>query len=205
MHTVPGPSRRGTTSRQESTTTAANIANAAHFETTKWGSILLLLSTVLGTSSAEEYLPSTLACGAVRDVVVTALFLVLELFFELTRREFSESCLDALETNLVPVALDALHQLFCIRQHVSDSTNDFRGTKLHLVMHFPYFIRKYGAPLNWDTSAFETAHKHLVKAYYRKGSKRTATLTRDIMAAVSDTNTCTSFLHRSGTHQSCCD
>lgn len=132
----------------------------------------------------DEFLPETQACGPVRKVVVTALFLVLELCFELTRREFSESCLRVLETNLIPAALTALHQLFCIRQFVYESGNDFKGTKLHLLLHVPYFIRKYGAPINWDTSSFESAHKHLVKAYYKRSSKRIADLTSETMAAV---------------------
>src|SRR3546814_3571150 len=48
----------------------------------------------------------------------------------------------------------------------------------------PYFIRKYGSPANWDTSAFETAHKHLVKAFYKRGSKRTSEVARETLTAV---------------------
>src|SRR3546814_5076164 len=135
-------------------------------------------------SPHEEYLPDVQACGPVRSAVITALFLTLELFFELTRREFSESCLCALEENLIPTALESLHQLFCIRQFVYESNNDFKGTKLPLILHMPYFIRKYGSPANWDTCAFETAQKNLVKAFYKRGSKRTSEVARETLTAV---------------------
>lgn len=189
VRSVPGP-RRGAASVSAGGVdngrhqTAADIVNAAHFETSKWPSVLLVLASVLGMSNAGEYLPDVQACGPVRSVVVTALYFTLELFFELTRREFTEGCVRALETNLVPHGLDSLYQLYCLRQFMNGSTNDFKGTKLHLLMHVPYFIRQFGAPLNWDTSSFETAHKHLVKAYYRHGSKRKSGLVFETMTAV---------------------
>lgn len=132
----------------------------------------------------EVFLPERLDCGPVREVVLAALFLALELHLEFTRREFSESCLEALEKNLIPVTLESIHQLFCIRQFVAGSTTDFRGTKLHLVLHFGHFIRQFGSPLNWDTSSFESAHKVFVKACYRRGSKRLTGLTLETLHAV---------------------
>src|SRR3546814_3189676 len=92
---VHGPRRakRGREAEPTETSTAANAAGAAHFETSKWPSILVVLASLLAMSPHEEYLPDVQACGPVRSAVITALFLTLELFFELTRREFSESCL----------------------------------------------------------------------------------------------------------------
>src|SRR3546814_5333279 len=95
------------------------------------------------------------------------MFFVLELYFELVRKEFTESCVYRLETNLIPNSLDALHRLYCLRQTVHESTNDFRGIKLHLLLHIPHFIRRYGAPLNWDTSSRSEEHTSELQSLMR--------------------------------------
>src|SRR3546814_10788373 len=87
----------------------------------------------------------------------------MELFLELSRAEFTESALVQLDELLIPKAITALYRIFRIRQALNHENAEFGGIKLHLILHFPMFIRMYGAPRNWDSSSFESAHKELVK------------------------------------------
>jgi len=116
-----------TTSSIPTTNTAANIANAAHFETSKWPCILLVMVDVLSTAPTAEFLPEEARCGPVRDVVVLALCLALDLMFELTRREYTEVCVRVLETSLI-------HLPFSRMSKSNEDDMNALSTGRHLIM-----------------------------------------------------------------------
>src|SRR3546814_11859468 len=88
VRNVHGPRRakRGREAEPTETSTAANAAGAAHFETSKWPRILVVLASLLAMSQHDAYLPAVQACGPVPMAVITARFLPMELFFALNRR-----------------------------------------------------------------------------------------------------------------------
>src|SRR3546814_16855824 len=91
VRSIQGPRGRGARARTPTqASTAANVANAAHFEVSKWPSVLLLLATIISTSATGAILPDRHNHIPVRSVVVEAMFFVLELYFELVRKEFTE-------------------------------------------------------------------------------------------------------------------
>ena len=149
-----------------------------HFETRKWASILLALACLL--PSNEKFIPS----ASFHRVVCRGLHLVLDLYFELSREDFPSSLLKKLESNLIPQALDAAYGIFRVRQQLKNSEKHFRGVKLHIILHFPELIRRFGNPKLWDTDTFESAHKEKVKLLYKMGSKRCSSIEREILGRV---------------------
>ena len=165
-HPASQPSSSDTTTRTKAAT------SSAHFETSKWLPVLLALTTILSTSTDGEYLPGQCVYGRVRSAVVVAMYHVLDIAIEFTRAEFTANQIDHLEHVSVPRALQSLHSIYDLRQALHGVNTNFRGIKLHILLHIPHFIRRYGAPTNWDSASFESAHKSFVKFYYRNGSKR---------------------------------
>ena len=182
--TIPASSTSAPpSSRQPS---SKKTSSATHFETSKWPSVLLALGSVLCASPIDYFLPEQLQVvgGPVRGPVVLGIYLAIELYFELSRSEFTKYGLIHLERELIPKAMTAVYRIYRIRQLINQVTGEFAGIKLHLLLHMPMFIRLYGAPKNWDTSSFESAHKSFVKEMYRSSAKRTTTLHLDIMRTV---------------------
>jgi hypothetical protein len=122
-------------------------------------------------------------------VVLRGIFYALEVFYECVRTEYSEAFIERLEIEILPRALQAVYQIYCIRQFLLSDQTDFLGIKPHLILHYPHFIRLYGRPANWDTASFETAHKWFVKSHYRASSKRATNIANMIMEMVSSTPT----------------
>jgi hypothetical protein len=75
----------------------------------------------------------------------------------LRAEEFTESSLGDL------LAQIKLLQTSIIRVFGPYSPTKLATPKVHSLIHFPMFIRLYGAPRNWDTATFEMFHKTAAK------------------------------------------
>lgn len=149
-----------------------------HFETRKWIGILMALSCIIPSNA--EIIPDQ----NYNRIVCRGLHLVLNLYFELCRDDFSSSNLRKLERDIIPNSLSAAYRIFLARQQLKQSQKHFRGVKLHILLHFPQLIREYGSPKVWDTDTFESAHKEKVKLMYKMGSKRISNVEQEILIRV---------------------
>lgn len=148
-----------------------------HFETRKWIGILMALACL---APQNKIIPDK----GLHRTVCKGLHLVLNLYFELCREEFSSSNLKNLEVDIIPSALNAAYKIFLARQELKKSEKHFRGVKLHILLHFPALIRRFGNPKIWDTDSYESAHKDKVKLMYRMGSKRISNLEKEALSRV---------------------
>lgn len=154
------------------------------FPSRLWPCLCLALACTIASGPA---VPESTQHGDIRDLLSRILFAVVDLFFDLTQREFTEECLDRLQRTSIPAVLEALSALYRLRQRCTEGQRPrFSGIKLHLVTHIVEFIRFYGAPRGFDTASFETANK-IVKQYYTKGRKNTSTLELDMLKRVNST------------------
>lgn len=152
--------------------------SSTHFRTNQFPVVLLALGCVLATSG-EQFLPLR-----DRKVVVEAIFRVLDMLFELRRECFHDEVLDKLENEVIPKALQSVHNVYKRRQFYLCSNVAFEGIKLHLLLHFPQWIRRFGAPSTWDTATWESAHKSMVKFHYKHGSKRVSNIDEAVLQSV---------------------
>jgi hypothetical protein len=148
--------------------------------------VLVGLAFTLGCSKVDQYLPTNHNLGPVRDIVVKALMGVMNLFFELQRTDYSERDVRRLQ-HIIPQVLDNLYDMYHLRGDLLGNTEDFQGLKLHILLHLPHLIRRFGTPLNWDTESFETSHKVFVIQQWEHGAKRTDNLEINTMRTVSKT------------------
>lgn len=109
---------------------------------------------------------------------------MLNLYFELCREDFTSSHLDELERKIIPDALNAAYSIFGVRQILRGSSKHFRGVKLHVLLHFPALIRRFGHPKIWDTDTYESAHKEKVKLLFKMGSKRISNVEQEALSRV---------------------
>lgn len=149
--------------------------------------MLLALGCILA-ASAEQFLN-----GQDRNIVVEAIFRVVDVAVALQQNSFTERCLEDLEKQKIPTALHHLHLLFRRRQYYLCSNAAFEGVKLHLLLHFPLWIRRFGAPVCWDTASWESAHKTMVKWHYKHGSKRVSDINASVLKSVR--SLCVEFWH----------
>lgn len=158
---------------------------SSKFRSLSWGAVLVGLTLTLGCSKEDELLPTNHpTCGMIRDIVVRGLFSVMNLMFELQCTEYMSSAIDNLENVIIPRTLTHMYEIYLIRGELLSKTNDFRGIKLHIVTHIPHLIRRFGAPINWDTDTFESSHKVFVVSQWESGAKRTQELEVDTMKSV---------------------
>lgn len=157
---------------------AAEDTYTQHFETRKWIGILMALACLIPSN------PNIVPGPDHHEIICRGLYLVLNLFYELSREEFSSSNLNELERKTIPEALNAAYGIFMVRQKLKASTKHFRGVKLHVILHFPALIRRFGNPLIWDTDTYESAHKEKVKLLFKLGSKRISNVEQEALARV---------------------
>lgn len=152
--------------------------SSAHFRTGQFLVVLLALGCIL-VESGEQFLNER-----DRIIAVDAIFWIIDVTVSLQQKSFTEHCLEDLEKNKIPTALHRLHLLFGRRQYYLCSNAAFEGVKLHLLLHFPLWIRRFGAPICWDTSTWESAHKTMVKWHYKRGSKRVSDIHTSVLKSV---------------------
>lgn len=160
---------------------------SAKFTSVSWSAVLVGLTLTLGCSDIDKYLPSDHPLGPIRDIVVTALLSVMNLFFELQRTDYTERDLRQLQY-ILPQVLTKLYDMYRLRGDLLGHREEFQGLKLHIVMHIPHLIRRFGSPLNWDTETFESSHKVFVIQQWEHGAKRTENLEMNTLRTVSSTN-----------------
>jgi hypothetical protein len=156
----------------------------AKFTSVSWSSVLVGLAFTLGCSNIDQYLPSDHFLGPVREIVVNALLSVMNLFFELQRTEYSERDVRHLHL-ILPQVLTYLYDMYRLRGDFLGQTDEFQGLKLHILLHVPHLIRRFGTPLNWDTETFESSHKVFVIQQWEHGAKRTDDLELNTIRTVS--------------------
>src|SRR5690554_2570526 len=83
-----------------------------------------------------------------------------------------------------PKARQSVHRVYKRRQFYLCSNAAFEGIKLHLLLHFPQWVRRFGAPSTWDTATWESAHKSMVKFHYNDGAKRVSNIDVAVLQSV---------------------
>lgn len=153
-----------------------------NFESSQWAPLLLAIACAIGSSAEDSIVPTThMTCGSLRSTIVMALFMCLDMYFELTKKEYTITNLDELERRTIPHTLESVYAIYRIRQALKGFTKHFSGYKLHILNHIPQLIKRFGAPGNWDTASYETSHKSFVKERWETGCKRLADVERRTM------------------------
>lgn len=169
----------------------SNEKHTSKFRSKAWGAVAVALYCTLVSSPLDKFLPSNhRVYGRVRDTVVQGLNSVINLLFELNRVEFTERGLQQLESTTIPGILTHVKDIHTLRANVLDRSTNFNGIKLHIILHIPHLIRRFGAPCNWDTNTFETSHKSFVLMHWNSGPKRTDDLELNTLKSVSSSNIC---------------
>lgn len=180
-------------------TARASKSPSSNFRSLDWGAVVIALTFLIGSSPEGKFLPSSHRIyGPMRDIVTRALVSVVHLLFELQRTEFTEKGIRDLEYNVIPRTLTYLYEIYTLRRDVLKKDGDFNGIKLHLAVHLPHLIRRFGCPLNWDTDTFESSHKDFVKKHWESGPKRTEDLELNALKSVSLID-CLSYLFETRT------
>jgi len=109
--------------------------------------------------------------GSLTDVVVSAGFIVLDLFYTLSRKEFTLGQLQELK-ELISTAQTHLHRLFTVKQLLIGSKKPYGGIKLHMLYHFVVAILYFGSPKVFDMIRFEKKHRVAAKIPFQKGKYR---------------------------------
>lgn len=173
--------------KQVSESGRQNKKHTSKFRSKAWGAILVALAFTLGCSPEDKLLPSShIEHGRVRDIVMQALVSITHVFFELQRTEYTEKGIQTLELITLPDSLTHLYQIYRIRQNYMKRAQEFHGIKLHIILHIPHLIRRFGAPMNWDTNTYESSHKTFVKTQWESGAKRTEDLELNTLKSVSN-------------------
>ena len=115
-----------------------------------------------------------ISLGNVYYKILSTIENVLHLYFELNRSIWNEELIENLD-NLIKVTQKSLIVLFDCKQHslfkISEKDSVLISQKIHMIIHFPYFIRKFGPVWAWDTPSTEAFHK-IMKELYKRISKR---------------------------------
>lgn len=127
-----------------------------------------------------------ISLGNVNHKLFSAIENVLHLYFELNRSIWNETLIENLE-NLVKVTQNSLIVLFDCKQHclfkISQKDSVLISQKIHMIVHFPFFIRKFGPVWAWDTPSTEAFHK-IMKMLYKRISKRNASESTEMLHQV---------------------
>lgn len=150
----------------------------SHFESTKWIGLAFVLSSRVLLD--DSIIPDS----TVRAIVNKGLLRVLDLYFELRRRAFGSMDVEKLKNCILPNTLTSLQNVYLQLQVMKNSERIFQGIKLHVLMHMPELILRFGAPINWDTDHFESAHKDMVKQLYKRSSKRVDRIETELLEQV---------------------
>lgn len=186
--------------KEPAATSSREQQTSAHFESRRWQPLLLAVATVMALNPTKFIPPDShvfngmnghshgrggdaTGSATLAEALVSTMFAVFSLAAALNATQFPEDQLRVLEQQTIPHTMNALMNIHSIRQLTSGRVGDFGGVKLHLISHVPQFIRQYGAPANFDTATFETYHKTIKQAWSR-GSKRAATLSRELLRQV---------------------
>lgn len=164
----------------------ASSSASGKFEMNRWPSILFAFLNVLAASKNDKYLPEKTKYGNALEIVYHGGMMAMELYMELNRNSFPVNVLEYLDKDLVPLSIEAVYQIFCLNRAISETSADFNGIKLHLLLHMPWLIRRFGSPRNWDTGTFESAHKDFVKHFYKHGNKQTTDIAKTTLRSVRD-------------------
>eukprot|EP00935_MAST-01C_sp_MAST-1C-sp1_P000660 g660.t1 len=121
--------------------------------------MLCQLPVVLGTEGALLNADDT-------NPVLRCIFSFLDLIAALSKRAFSESDLDALDT--------AIQQFrsSCKSTFAGCCDSEFNYPKFHMITHLPLWIRLFGPLWVFDTSRWEEWHKEAVKHPYQRTTRR---------------------------------
>lgn len=159
-----------------------------NFESSQWPPLLLAIACIIGSSTENSIIPTHHeTCGVFRSNIVMALFMCLDMYFELTKKEYTLRNLDELERRTIPHTLESVYAIYRMRQALKGYKKHFAGYKLHILNHIPHLIKRFGAPANWDTATYETSHKSFVKERWETGCKRLADLELRTMLQVCST------------------
>jgi hypothetical protein len=87
--------------------------------------------------------------GSVTDAVFTSGFMALDLFYTLSRSEFSLRQLKQLGSMIKTLQVHFM-RLFSMKQALLNSSKPYSGIKIHMLIHFVDCILYWGAPKVWD-------------------------------------------------------
>jgi hypothetical protein len=118
--------------------------------------------------------------GNITDAIFTSGFMALDLYYTLSRSEFSIQQLRELKEMTKTLQVHMM-RLFSLKQAMIKSKKPYKGIKLHMLIHFIDSITWWGAPKVFDMIRFEKAHRKFAKLPFKKISKRLATIMEEMM------------------------
>ena len=116
--------------------------------------------------------------GNVNECILTAGFLLLDSYINLSRSEVSEEEIVNISETL-ELALAMQYRMTCIKEAMGIVTSiadavmkDTKEMKQHIVQHIPRFMRRCGSAKGFDTAITEKNHIPFVKDMIKQSSNR---------------------------------